>query len=308
MRCSLLLPALLFCSSILFAQTLADKLGYPEGSRLLIVHADDLGMAHSVNAASFKALTDGHVNSASIMMPTPWVAEVAAFAKTHPDLDLGLHLTLTSEWTNYRWGPIGRDSVNSLLDEDNYLHGLCHEMAETAAAAEVELELRRQVEQALHMGINPTHLDSHMGCLVYTKEAFFQAYLNLARDFDLPPLVDRESLEGGSQHLAKYVQPNDLVVDRVLGAPVDRQGDFKATYDEMLIGMEPGVSVLLLHCAYDNAEMQAAAAPQKEYGAAWRQEDFAYFSSQHFADLLKAQNIIPVTWRELYAKWKAVKE
>jgi len=290
-----------------FAQTLADELGYPEGSRLLIIHADDLGMAHSVNAASFEALTDGHVNSASIMMPTPWVAEVAAFAKTHPELDLGLHLTLTSEWTNYRWGPIGRDSVSSLLDEDHYFHGLCHEMAGTATAVEVELELRRQVEQALRMGINPTHLDSHMWCLVSTEDAFFEAYLKVARDFDLPPLVDRASLDGSSQHLAKYVQPNDLVVDRILVIPTERQGNFKSTYDEMLTNMGTGVSVLLLHCANDNAEMQAAAAPQKDFGSAWRQEDFEYFRSQHFADLLKAQNITPITWRELYAKWKARK-
>ena len=80
----------------------------------------------------------------------------AAFAKTHPEVDLGLHLTLTSEWTNYRWGPMGRDSVSSLLDADQYFHGLCHEMAETATVAEVELELSRQVEQALRMGIRPS--------------------------------------------------------------------------------------------------------------------------------------------------------
>jgi len=278
----------LLCSSLLISQTLADKLGYPEGARLLIVHADDLGMAHSVNAASFKALTEGHVNSASIMMPTPWVAEVAAFAKTHPEADLGLHLTLTSEWTNYRWGPMGRDSVSSLLDEDNYLHGLCHELAETATAEEVELELRRQVEQAIRLGINPTHLDSHMGCLVWTTDSFFQAYLKVAREFDLPPLVDRESLEGNSEHLSKYVQPTDLVVDRVLGAPESAQGNFKATYDKMLSNMGTGVSVLLLHCAYDNAEFQAAAAPQIPFGAAWQ------------------ENIVLVTWRELYEKWKAI--
>ncbi|MFK8058294.1 MAG: polysaccharide deacetylase family protein [Saprospiraceae bacterium] len=306
MRLSLLILCSLLVSSLLLGQTLADKLGYPEGSRLLIIHADDLGMAHSVNAASFKALTEGHVTSASIMMPTPWVSEVAAFAKTHPELDLGLHLTLTSEWENYRWGPMGRDSVSSLLDEDHYLHGLCHEMAATASAVEVELELRRQVDQALLMGINPTHLDSHMGCLVYTEDAFFQAYLNVARDYDLPPLVDRKSLEGTSQHLAKYVQPTDLVVDRVFDVSSAKQSNFKLAYDDLLTNMGPGVSVLLLHCAYDNAEMQSAAAPQEAYGSAWRQKDFEYFSSQHFADLLKAQNIIPVTWRELYAKWKAV--
>lgn len=305
MRCPLLFFTLLFCSSYLAAQTLSDKLGYPKGSRLLIVHADDLGMAHSVNAASFEALTEGHVNSASIMMPTPWVAEVAAFAKTHPEVDLGLHLTLTSEWTNYRWGPMGRDSVSSLLDADHYFHGLCHEMAETATVAEVELELRRQVKQALRMGLKPTHLDSHMGCLVYTKDAFFQAYMNVARQYDLPPLVDRASLAGQQSHLARYILPSDLVVDRVLGAPEEAQGNFKSTYDEMLTNLGEGVSVLLLHCAYDNAEMQAAAAPQIPFGATWRQEDFMYFRSQHFADLLEREKIVLVTWRELYGKWKA---
>ncbi len=304
----LLLLCTLLGPSLLFGQTLADKLGYPEGARLLIVHADDLGMAHSVNAASFEALTEGHVNSASIMMPTPWVSEVAAFAKTHPDLDLGLHLTLTSEWKNYRWGPMGRDSVSSLLDEDQYLHGLCHEMAGTATATEVELELRRQVKQALHMGINPTHLDSHMGCLVWTKDEFFQAYLNVGRDFDLPLLVDRESLEEKRPHLAKYVLPSDLIVDRAFDVSAARQDDFTVAYDSLLTNLGTGVSVLMLHCAYDNAEMQSAAAPAEGYGSAWRQKDFEYFSSQHFADLLKEQNIIPITWRALYAKWKAVQE
>jgi len=301
------LCCLLLGSTFLFSQTLSDKLGYPSGARLLIVHADDLGMAHSVNAASFNALTEGHVNSGSIMMPTPWVAEVAAFAKTHPEVDLGLHLTLTSEWTNYRWGPMGRDSVSTLLDEDNYFHGLCQEMAETASTNEVELELRRQVEQAFTLGINPSHLDSHMGCLVYTKDDFFKAYLNVAREFDLPPLIDRASLEASSKHLAKYILPSDLVVDQVLNIPESAQGNFKAAYDEMLSNMKAGVSVLLLHCAYDNPEFQAAAAPQKAFGSAWRQEDFEYFSSTHFADLLEQENIILITWRELYAKWKTVR-
>ena len=116
--------ALLLCSSFAFAQTktIAERLGYPPDSKLLILHADDLAVAHSEDAASFDALDRSAVTSASIMVPCPWLTEVAAYAKAHPDADLGLHLTLTSEWKSYRWGPVAsKNTVPSLLDPSGYL-------------------------------------------------------------------------------------------------------------------------------------------------------------------------------------------
>ena len=108
--------ALLFISSTLLAQTrtIAERLGYSADAKLLILHGDDLGVAHSVNVASLDALGRGDITSASIMMPTPWVTEVADYARTHPNADLGLHLTLTAEWETYKWGSVASKDRSSL--------------------------------------------------------------------------------------------------------------------------------------------------------------------------------------------------
>src|SRR4030095_12999596 len=116
------------------AKTLLERLGYPPDAKLLIVHADDLGMAHSINRASIKGLESGLISSASIMIPCPWLPEIADYARKHPQADLGLHLTLTSEWTLYRWGPIlAKERVPSLLDRSGYLYP-----TETEAAAHID--------------------------------------------------------------------------------------------------------------------------------------------------------------------------
>ena len=151
-------------------RTIAERLGHPANSKLLILHADDLGVAHSEDAASLDALDKGAVNSASIMIPTPWVTEVAEYAKKHPDADLGLHLTLTSEWQTYRWGSVeSKDKVPALLNPDGNFPDNDSVVAVRASQDEIELELRAQIQRAIAMGIHPTHLDSHMGSLFTTR-------------------------------------------------------------------------------------------------------------------------------------------
>jgi len=146
------------------AETVQERLGYPASARLLVIHADDFGMNHSVNRAISEALEKGWVTSASIMVPCPWFPEVVRFAATHPQMDLGVHQTLDSEWHDFRWGPVSpRDKVPSLLDDDGYFPPDRDDVARNAEPAEVESELRAQIDRALKMGIHVTHLDSHMG-------------------------------------------------------------------------------------------------------------------------------------------------
>src|SRR5881396_523352 len=157
------------------AQTLLERLGYPPGTKLIIVHADDLGETHAVNAAAIKALQRGTINSASLMVPCPWFPEIADYAKSHPDADFGLHLTLTSERVFYRWGPVAsKDKVPSLIDENGYFH---HDWAASTKInpQEVEVELRAQIDRAYAMGIRPTHLDSHQYRLISSGKELFEA-------------------------------------------------------------------------------------------------------------------------------------
>jgi predicted glycoside hydrolase/deacetylase ChbG (UPF0249 family) len=178
----LLLGSLLSTFSVgVSAQTLVERLGYPPGTKLIIVHADDLGETHSVNAAAIKALQGGTINSASLMVPCPWFPEIADYAKSHPDADFGLHLTLTSERVYYRWGPVApADKVPSLVDQNGYFH---HDWEENEHinAKEVEVELRAQIERALAMGVRPPHLDSHQYRLIMNGKDLFDVML---RDYD----------------------------------------------------------------------------------------------------------------------------
>src|SRR6266550_2524784 len=195
-------------------KTLVERLGYPADAKLLIVHADDLGMSHSINMASIKGLESGLVSSASIMIPCPWLPEIAAYARAHPGADLGLHLTLTSEWSLYRWGPVlGKERVPSLLDSSGYLYPLENEAAEHMDVKEVEAEIRAQIARARALGIQPTHLDSHMGTL-YQSKALFEMLVRVASENKLPFRLSQESFTR-APFMRSQLGPGDVVLDRI---------------------------------------------------------------------------------------------
>ncbi len=280
-------------------KSLAEKLGYARDAKLVIIHADDLGMTHSVNAASIKGLESGLVNSASIMAPCPWFPEMADYAKTHPDADLGLHLTLTSERVFYRWGPVApRDKVPSLVDSNGYFQ-LNWTEPPHIDVKEVELELRAQIERAMAMGVRPTHLDSHQYRLFQNGAEIFQSALRVAHDYKMPVFVVRDWF-ADHPYLETSLGAGDLVVDHTItidpGVRPEKWADF---YTAALKNLQPGVTVFIIHLAFDDEEMRAATRERDTWGAAWRQRDFDFFTSAELRALLREQNIHLVTWREL---------
>jgi predicted glycoside hydrolase/deacetylase ChbG (UPF0249 family) len=280
-------------------KTIAERLGYPRDAKLLIVHADDLGMAHSVNAATIKAFATGLVNSGSIMVPCPWLSEIAAFARANPRADLGLHLTLTSEWTSFRWGPVSsRDRVSSLLDKDGYFRLTESEAAAQADPKQVEMEITAQIERARALGIQPTHLDSHMGTL-YQNKALFEVFMRVARSQKLPVRVAKAWFSR-ADFLESTLTKDDVYIDRVLDInPTVAPEDWARFYSDELKKLEPGVTEVVIHLAYDDAEMRAATTAHPDWGAAWRQRDFEFFTGDTFRKILQDNQIKLITWREL---------
>src|SRR5580658_3520917 len=170
-------------------KTVAESLGYPANSRLLIIHADDFGMMRTVDRAIMEALEQHWVTSASILVPCPWFPEVAVWAKAHPDADLGVHLALNSEWTTYRWGPVSpQPRGSSLLFEDGYLPPTTEYVDAHAKVEDVKAETRAQIDKAQAAGIHLSHLDTHMETLLSTA-ALLDVYLTLGRDYKLPVLL-----------------------------------------------------------------------------------------------------------------------
>ena len=303
-RTALLFPFLLAiaanCASAQSTQnSLAETLGFPRDTKLLIVHADDVGVTHSVNAATIKGLESGLVNSASLMVPCPWFPEIADYAKSHPDADFGLHLTLTSERVYYRWGPVAsKDKVPSLVDENGYFH---HDWKPTTRInpKEVDLELRAQIDRAYAMGIRPTHLDSHQYRLFDNGKELFEVVVRIAHEYKLPLFFARDWF-AERPYLEKSLGPADIVIDHTItidpSVTPDKWADF---YKTALKNLQPGVTEFVIHLGFADDELKSATRERDTWGAAWRKRDFDFFTSPEFRQLLAAQNIKLITWREI---------
>ena len=271
------------------------------GERRLIIHADDLGMSHAVNRATFEALEHGWITSASILVPCPWFPEVAALGDEHPDADLGIHLAVNSEWTGFRWGPLSGRRRRPVAARRGRLPAAARGRVrrQPREAGEIERELRAQIDRAQAAGVKLTHLDSHMATLFRTPE-FFEVYRKLADSYQLPVLIERLGERGGEQSPWATSAAQDRAgrsrrLDRHRASP---QADWPAGLREDAGAAAAGVYQLIVHLAYDDEEMRGATFDHPNWGAAWRQNDFDLVKSEAFREFLKAQQFVLAGWKD----------
>ncbi|MGH9155965.1 MAG: polysaccharide deacetylase family protein [Acidimicrobiales bacterium] len=231
-------------------EPLVERLGFDGGTRLLIVSCDDLGSSHAANVGVYEALREGLATSAGLMVPCPWAREAAARYRGE---DVGVHLTLNSEWALYRWGPITR--APSLLDGDGGFPRTVEDVWDHADLDEVDKELRAQIERAILWGFDVSHLDSHLGALERRPE-FFDIYLGLAADFGLPVRLPDRSAEReiGFPLRDLAAEAGVLCPDHVV-APRGRS--IRGALERALFDAEPGVTEVRAHPAVDAAELKA---------------------------------------------------
>lgn len=309
--------------------TFAEKLGYPKGKKVLIIHVDDVGMSYESNQGAIKAIREGVANSLSVMMPCGWVPGFVNYWKENKDLDAGLHLTLTSEWKDYRWGPLaGKNQVKGLVDSQGAMWRSVPEVIKNATPDEVETEIRAQLDRARTMGLEPTHLDSHMGTLFATPE-FLQRYLKVGMEQKIPVMFP-----GGHntvvQEQEKIIK-NQLAMTRVIGkqlwdaglpvlddlenssygwkGPENGDKSEKALqkyktekYINAIKNIKPGLTMVIMHCT-----IHSEIFPHISDSHTTREGDFLAMIDPELKKYIEKEGIILTTWREAMQRRSKVK-
>lgn len=308
--------------------TYAEKLGYQKGDRVLILHVDDAGMSYDSNEGTIQALTKGIANSCSVMMPCPWVPGFVRFLKSNPSVDAGLHLTLTSEWKDYRWHPLtGMTASGGLTDREGAFWPSVNEVVENASADAVEKEIMAQINRARMMGFEPTHLDSHMGTLFGSAD-FFERYVRvgirekipvmipaghatlISKQTGLPePMVDQIRKIGAMAWEAGLPVLDDLHNESYGWKPVDGKtlSDEELSsvtakrYIESLKNVRPGITMVIMHCT----------APTEVFvkisdSGPTRKGDLLAMLNPQLKEFILSEGFILTTWRELMKRRTAL--
>lgn len=307
--------------------TYAERLGWKPGARVIILHMDDAGMSWDSDEGIERVLEHGAARSLSVMMPCPWVPQMVRYILAHPGADAGLHLTLTSEWRDYRWGPLaGASSVPGLADSEGALWPSVEDVVRHATPAEIAAEMRAQLARAERMGFHPTHLDTHMGT-VYATPAFLDEYVRLGLDKHIPVMVP-----GGHDSFLMEHTPSAAPSDprwealRALGRKLWDAGlpvlddlhnvsyDWRvppeaardqaalqhwktARYIDSLSKLKPGLTMVIMHCTAPTPVFAhiSASGPVRE-------SDMLAMLDPDFRRFLDREGFIVTTWREAAAR------
>lgn len=279
-------------------RSLAERLGFKATDKILIINCDDVGNSHASNAAVIDGMENGLMTSATIMVPCPWVPEIFAYAKAHPEKGFGLHLTHTAEWKGYKWGPVASKSeVPGLVDPQGYLWPDIMSVYAKSTPEQAYIEARAQIKKALDAGVDVTHLDSHMGALQYS-EAYFQVYRRLAKEFDLPIRMGSQdllaSLNGG--HQRGQLDGDGIVYPDYLIHGGPKKGEPITDYwKRMLKDLKPGVTELYIHASVAGEEIQHITNSWKD-----RAEEYRMFTRDaEVRGILEAQGVKRISFRPL---------
>ncbi len=271
-------------------------LGYPAEARLLIINADDFGMCHSVNEAIFGALKAGIVRSTTLMAPCPWALHAMHFLADHPDIPFGVHLTVISDWADYRWGPVTpRERVPSLINQAGYFYNFEHmpEFLAQVRLDQLEMEFRAQIEFVLAAGLKPTHLDWH-SLRLNGKTDILELMLKLAREYGLALRAAGRSWIDNVQSQGLPTNDYDFL-DSYLLDPITKAD----RYAELLRELPAGLSEWAVHPGLDNPELLTI----EPGGNHIRQTDFDFLTSQPAKDIVQDEGIILLDYRALQAVW-----
>lgn len=281
---------------------LSEKLGYPKESKLVLIHADDAGLSHSENRATIKALENGMVSSYSVMVPCPWFYQMAEYASKNPQFDHGVHLTLTCEWDSYKFGPVlSSKEVPSLVDEHGYFFKDRQQVIDNATLEDLNKEIKAQIERAYVLGLQPSHLDSHMYSLG-AKPEFLQLYRDIGKEYRLPVMLNNELIENFSGlNVDQIPQGSEIFVDTVYLGQYDlfKNDKLSSYYEESLLNLKVGFNLVLIHPAFEDAEMKSVTINHPNFGAAWRQIDLDFFTSDRCKKILSADDIHLISWNEI---------
>jgi predicted glycoside hydrolase/deacetylase ChbG (UPF0249 family) len=247
------------------------RLGLADDDRVVLIHTDDIGMCQA-SVAAFADLNEaGIISTGAVMVPCPWALQAASYARQHPAADLGVHLTLTSEWQTYRWGPISTlDRASGLIDEEGFFYHRSQAVQEHGDPAAVEVELEAQVERAMRSGIVPTHVDTHMGTVAHPK--YMHLYRQLALKYRLAMMIFRmdeaawraTGMDGEAAQMAiqltRQLEDNGFpLLDHILGMPLDVEEDRLERTKQALSSLQPGLTHFIIHPAKDTPELRAIA-------------------------------------------------
>ena len=289
------------------SMTWAEKLGFPKGKKVIMLHADDIGMCEEANIAAINYLKTKKIQSAAIMMPCEYAPEMIEWAKKNPKEDIGLHLTLTSEWKTYRWGPVAaKETVAGLIDPDEKLWRDVPGVVTHASAAEVEQEIRAQIEKSIQMGYRPDHIDTHMGTL-YAHADYIRAFFKVAEEYNIPANVidvsDPEVLEGFrkmgypiTDEVVKMIERYSLPkLDFFTSAPEGSTYEQKIeNFKKLVASFKPGLTEIIFHPSVETENL-------KTITNSWQQRvwEAKMFSDPQLTDFFKKEGIVFTNWNDL---------